>query len=84
MTDEQILAALQQAAREETGEAGVVLTPGMVAAEVPGWDSLTHTRIMLAVEERLGIELDIRQTYEAADMGALVAVLRRMAGFTPG
>jgi acyl carrier protein len=45
------------------------------AAEIPGWDSLSHGRIMLALEARLGIAIDIALTYEFCDIGALVDYL---------
>ncbi|MGH7073608.1 MAG: acyl carrier protein [Stellaceae bacterium] len=46
------------------------------AAEVPGWDSLSHGRIVLALEDRLGVTIDIARTYEFEDLGALVDYLR--------
>lgn len=31
------------------------LTDSTVAAEVPGWDSLSHVNVVLAVEKRFGV-----------------------------
>jgi acyl carrier protein len=45
------------------------------AAQIPGWDSLIHGRIVLALEQRLGLAIDIAQTYECDDIGGLVDYL---------
>ncbi len=50
------------------------------AGDVPGWDSLMHSRIVLALEERLHIRIDIAHTYELRNLGDLVDYL---AGLSP-
>jgi acyl carrier protein len=42
------------------------------AADVPGWDSFAHVRLMFEIESRLGCEIDVTQTYEFQDVGELM------------
>ena len=65
------------------GETGSRRPPRLMrstrAADVPGWDSLIHARIVLALEERLRCRIDIARTYELADLGALADYLAALA-----
>ena len=55
------------------------LTRATRAIAVPGWDSLSHARIMLSLEDRLGVRIDIARSYEFDDLGGLLDYL---AGLT--
>lgn len=76
MTDAELLNALQRAVRSETGDDTVVVSVETTAAEVPGWDSLAHGRIMLTLEVELGARIDIERTYSATNIGELLPILR--------
>jgi acyl carrier protein len=46
-----------------------------VASEVPGWDSLSHARIISAVEAEYGVRfktLDLLRLFKVGDLQALV------------
>lgn len=46
-----------------------------VASEVPGWDSLTHVRLLTAVEEAYGVRfrsLEVLRLHNVGDLQALV------------
>ena len=49
------------------------------AGQVPGWDSLMHARIVLALEERLGVRIDIARSYEFANVGQFIDYLAELA-----
>jgi acyl carrier protein len=51
------------------------LTDTTVAAEVPGWDSLSHINVILAVEKRFGIRLkgvEVLRLHSVGDLQRLV------------
>ncbi|MEA1649030.1 acyl carrier protein [Nitrospirillum sp. BR 11164] len=55
------------------------ITPVTSAIDVDGWDSVSHTMLILEIEERLGILLpseDVGSLETVADLAALVE--RRM------
>lgn len=47
------------------------VTRDLEAADVQGWDSLAHARVILALERSLGLRLPVRRAFDAANVGAL-------------
>ena len=45
------------------------------SVDVSGWDSLSHSLFILAVEDEFGIDLPIDKTYEMNDVGDLVDLI---------
>lgn len=45
------------------------------AADIDGWDSLSHTVLMIRLERRLGILISDRIAAKAADVGELIDLL---------
>jgi len=72
---ERVRTALIEAIREETDAFDVVITDATTAADVPGWDSMAHVRIVMNAENRLGKKFTIAATYEARNVAELVAAL---------
>jgi acyl carrier protein len=60
------------------------LTPERVADAAldatPGWDSLGHLQLMMAVEARFGIEIPTDAMLQASDFGAILALLPQPSG----
>jgi acyl carrier protein len=47
------------------------VTPATEAADVQGWDSLAHSRVIMSIERRCSVRLPARQAFLAANVGAL-------------
>ena len=82
MTDAELLDAIQRAVRSETDNPIAVVTAATTAADVAGWDSLAHGRIMLTLEVELGGRIDIEKTYSATKVSELIPILRLAVGST--
>ena len=54
MTDTR--AVLQEVFRQVFDDPSIVLTDEMTAADIEGWDSVTHIDLLIAVERALGIK----------------------------
>jgi len=76
MTDDEILDQIRAVVAEETHAPPASVTPVASANSIPGWDSLAHTRIVMNLESRLGLLLDMDATYRAANIGALIGIVR--------
>ena len=50
--------------------------PETTSEDLPGWDSLSHTLLILAIEEHFGIELPPERTFDLENVGALVALIQ--------
>lgn len=48
------------------------VTRGLTAAQVPGWDSLSHAELILSLEDALGVQIDPARAFDYPDLGALV------------
>lgn len=67
---------VRAAIAEETGVAGDSISSDTTAADVEGWDSLAHVRIMLNIEARAGQPVDIDASYAASTVGELIDILK--------
>jgi len=46
---------VQSIFRDVFDDQDLVLTDGMTAADIDGWDSLAHINLIIAIEQKLGI-----------------------------
>ncbi len=51
-----------------------------VADDVPGWDSIGHVRMILAVERKLGIRFLPSEVADFKNLGDLVALINAKTG----
>jgi acyl carrier protein len=49
----------------------------MTAADVAGWDSLTHVTLIFAIEKRFGVKFSTRDVQALKSVGDLVRLLER-------
>jgi acyl carrier protein len=49
----------------------IVLRPEMTAADVPGWDSIKHISLIVAVEDAFGIKVKTAEMDKLTNVGAL-------------
>lgn len=54
---------------------GYAVTRETTAVDVEGWDSLSHSLFILAVEDEFGIDLPLDKTYEMQNIGELVDLI---------
>jgi len=53
------------------------LQDGSTAGTVPGWDSLSHARIIAAVEDEYGVRFKTREIMQLDNLGQLQALVNR-------
>lgn len=56
------------------------LAADTVAADVDGWDSVGHIRLVLAAEDAFGVRFDPKEVVGLNNLGELVAAIRQKAG----
>ena len=62
---------------------GVVVTPDTTAADIDGWDSLTHSVLIMRVEEEFGVELPFDRVFDLENLGALAELVRAARDTSP-
>ncbi len=68
---------LKKVILHELGLEDFPLEDATVASEVPGWDSLSHVRIISAVEEAFGIRVKALEAMRLRNVGELQALVDR-------
>jgi acyl carrier protein len=63
--------------REVIGKADIMFDENDTARDVPQWDSLNHTLIILDINERYGIELSPYDAAKAKNFGELLTLIRQ-------
>jgi acyl carrier protein len=80
MTKDEILAQVGDIIRETFRQKDVEITRETTALDVDGWDSLSHTMLLLDVETHFGVRLPTEKVYDLADVGELVDLIAEVKG----
>jgi acyl carrier protein len=54
----------------------VSISADTTSADVDGWDSLSHSILIMQIEERFGIELPMDRAFALANVGELAELVR--------
>jgi acyl carrier protein len=76
MTDQDILDRITTIVRDVVGDDSVVLTMNTAAQDVPGWDSMAHINIIVALEHEFGMKFKTASLEEAQNTGDLVKLIK--------
>lgn len=55
----------------------LVVTPELTADDVPEWDSLSHIRLIVAIEREFGIKFAVSEITDLKNVGELVEVIKK-------
>ena len=76
MTDQDILDRITTIVRDVVGDDSVTLTIDTSAQDVPGWDSMAHINIIVALEHEFGMKFKTASLEEAQNTGDLVKLIK--------
>jgi acyl carrier protein len=62
---------------EDIFDEEIALTPELSADDVEGWDSVTHIRLILAIEDEFGVKFAAAEIGEPENVGELVELIER-------
>lgn len=79
----EVYARLNKVFRKVFGDPALVVLEESTAADVAGWDSLSHVNLVLAVEDEFGVRFTQRETLGFRNVGDLAACVARKTG-APG
>jgi acyl carrier protein len=80
MTDAEIYQQLTVIFRDVFGDDELQLAPELSAADVSGWDSLRHVRLILTVERKFNQRFPASKIAELNNVGELVALIKSSGG----
>lgn len=73
----EIYAKLAPVFHEVFDDESIVLLPEMTAADVDGWDSFNHIRLVVSVEEAFGVRFGSAEVGELKNVGEFVSLIER-------
>ena len=76
MQDEEIDARLTEIFHDLFADDAIVLRPETTAADVPGWDSIKHISLIVAIEDRFGIKWRTSEIDGLKNVGDLQRMIR--------
>ncbi len=79
MSTDAIYAKLTQIFHDVFDDESIIVTPQLTAAEVDEWDSLTHIRLVLAVEKKFGLKFSAAEVGRLKNVGEFVSLIQSKA-----
>ena len=76
METEEILRELDTIFRNILKNENIALTPATTAKDVEGWESLTHMRLITAIEKHYNIRFGLREILKFKHVGDLCASIQ--------
>lgn len=80
MDDQTVLKTLNDIFRDLFGDDDMTVTRATSASDVPGWDSLKHISLIVAVENRFGIRIGAAELETLTNVGDLVTTIAAKIG----
>jgi acyl carrier protein len=80
MDEDPILPIVAQIIRDTFHCPFAEITRETTAMDIDGWDSLSHTDLIMAIEDRFGVELPADQMFDLEDVGELVDLIANLKG----
>jgi acyl carrier protein len=78
MTDQEILTKFTRILRDLLLDDSLELTMETQRQEVPNWDSFNYINFIVAVEIEFGVKFKVADIESFANVGAIVAELRKL------
>jgi acyl carrier protein len=75
LTDTEIYCALTEIFNDVFMRENMQLRPELTASDVPGWDSFKQIEIIMASEDRFGVNLPMQKIDQIMNVGDLVQAL---------
>ena len=78
MTEQEILAAVQDIFRDNFDDDTLVITRDTCADDIEDWDSLQKINLLTAIEKKFGLKFQLADVRGLANVGDLLDLIARM------
>lgn len=80
MLEAEIYSRLETLFQDIIGDESIKLTPQTTAADVDGWDSVTHISLIVAIETQFHIKIRTDEIESLKNVGEMVTLIERKVG----
>jgi len=77
MTDLEIRDRLTSVFQDVFDDPSIAIFDAMTAADVDGWDSLTHVTLIVAAEKAFNVKFTTRDIQSLQNVGGFLALIRK-------
>lgn len=77
MNEQEILEKVQEIFRDVFDDDELVVTPESNADTIEGWDSLSHIRLVVAIEKAFGIKLSFKDLQALKNVGDMNKIIQQ-------
>ncbi len=75
MTENEVRTKLNEIFRDVFDDESIEITPGMTAADVEAWDSLSHINLIVAVEKAFAVRFTTSEVQALKNVGDFLALI---------
>lgn len=75
MSKAEIYEKLNEIFRDVFDDEDITVTETTTAADVDGWDSLTHIMLLSVIEDEFGIKFDMKAVQSLKNVGAMAELI---------
>ena len=75
---EEIYTRLNEVFQDVFDDDSITVSDDTTAADVDGWDSLSHIALLAAVEDEFEIKFDMKAVHGLKDVGAMVDLIEQL------
>jgi acyl carrier protein len=79
INDDDLYVQLGEIFRDVFDDESIVVTPQLTADDVDEWDSLSHIRLVLAIERKFAMQFSAAEVRRLKNVGEFVALIRSKA-----
>ncbi len=83
MSRDEIVESLNQVFREVFEDPSIQVTHEMTASDVPGWDSLNHVTLIVAIEKKFKLRFLTKEVNSLKNVGELIQLIQRKLAAVP-
>ncbi len=76
----EIYSRLTEVFRDVFDEDSITLSNEMTAADIDGWDSLTHIALISSAESEFGVKFDMKAVQKLKNVGAMADLIGELLG----
>lgn len=80
MNDDELLLQLQEIMADTFDLDSVEITPKTTAADIEEWDSLSHIRLIVAIEREFDVKFSNAEIEDMNNVGDLMSAIRKKTG----
>ncbi|HRH70324.1 MAG: acyl carrier protein [Flavobacteriales bacterium] len=76
MEREELVPRIQRSVSAVLGHANFEMRDDLTAADVEGWDSLTHMSIITGLEKEFNVKFKLKEINKLKNMGSLIELIQ--------